>query len=312
MSAPSQTPVIPAATDLRAIEAALLATTGIAIEQHDTTVRGVRLHYLTCGEGEPLLLIHGRGGAGALFAPVLAALAAERRVITLDLPGWGLSDKPPFTGKTPHDALAVWREGVLGFLDDQGLGQIDIAGHSMGGFTALSLALEHPDRVKRLILIDPGGLGKRSQFDVRLYMTIAPERLHRWLGTGFTRFIMRKDGATPERLAGPEFAYYHALTTQSEIVPSGARAFSAWVNLTGVHLTLTERLRELQMPTLLLWGDRDFVAPYADALVAARYLQDGQLVTFNRCGHSPFSERPDAFAEVVLGWLNGYYVRSRV
>lgn len=312
MSAPSQTPVTPTTIDIRAIEAALLETTGIAVEQHDTIVGGVRLHYLTCGEGEPLLLIHGRGGAGALFAPVLAALAAERRVITLDLPGWGLSDKPPFTGKTPQDALAVWRDGVLGFLDDQGLGQIDIAGHSMGGFTALSLALEHPDRVKRLILIDPGGLGTRAQFDVRLYFTIAPERLHRWLGPGFTRFIMRKDGATAEDLAGPGFAFYHALTTQGEIVPSGARAFSAWVNLTGVHLTLTERLKELQMPTLLLWGDRDFVAPYADALVAARYLSDGQLVTFNHCGHSPFSERPDAFAEVVLAWLNGYYVRSRV
>ncbi len=312
MSAPSQTPVTPAATDIRAIEATLLATTGIAVEQHDTTVRGVRLHYLTCGEGEPLLLIHGRGGAGALFAPVLAALAAKRRVITLDLPGWGLSDKPPFTGKTPQDALAVWRDSVLGFLDDQGLGQIDIAGHSMGGFTALSLALEHPDRVKRLVLIDPGGLGKRAQFDVRLYFTLAPERLHRWFGPRFTRLIMRKDGATPEKLAGPEFACYHALATQSEIVPSGARAFTTWVNLMGVHLTLTERLRELQMPTLLLWGDRDFVTPYADALVAARYLQDGQLVTFNRCGHSPFSERPDAFAEVLLAWLNGYYVRSRV
>ncbi|MGZ3599087.1 MAG: alpha/beta fold hydrolase [Ktedonobacterales bacterium] len=312
MSAPSQMTSLPTSTDIRAIEARLLETTGIAVEQHDTVVRGVRLHYLTCGEGEPLLLIHGRGEAGALFAPVLASLGAKRRVITLDLPGWGLSDKPPFTGKTAQDALAIWREGVLGFLDDQGLSQIDIAGHSMGGFTALSLALEHPDRVKRLILIDPGGLGTSLQLDVRLYFTLAPERLHRWLGPSFTRYVMRRDGAPQEALDGPEFAFYHALTTQSEIVPSGARAFTAWVNLTGVHLTLTERLKELQMPTLLVWGDRDFVTPYADALVAARYLEDGQLVTFNRCGHSPFRERPDAFAEVVLAWLNGYYVRTRV
>lgn len=312
MSAPSQTPITPTATDIRAMEAALLETTGIAVAQHDTVVQGVRLHYLTCGEGEPLLLLHGRGQAGGYFAPVLPLLAAQRKVITLDLPGWGLSDKPPFTGQTPQDALAVWRDGVLGFLDDQGLGQIDIAGHSMGGFTALSLALEHPDRVKRLILIDPGGLGTRAQLDVRLYFTLAPERLHRWLGPRFTRLIMRKDGAKPEDLEGARFAFYHAVTTQSEVVPSGARAFTTWVNLTGVHLTLTERLKELHMPTLLLWGERDFVTPYADALVAARYLRDGQLVTFNGCGHSPFGERPDAFAETVLAWLNGYYVRSRV
>src|SRR5512147_2724834 len=95
MSAPSKSTSLPTSTDIRAIEARLLETAGIAVEQHDTVVGGVRLHYLTCGEGEPLLLIHGRGGAGALFAPVLAALGAKRRVITLDLPGWGLSDKPP-------------------------------------------------------------------------------------------------------------------------------------------------------------------------------------------------------------------------
>jgi pimeloyl-ACP methyl ester carboxylesterase len=65
------------------------------------------------------------------------------------------------------------------------------------------------------------------------------------------------------------------------------------------------------MPVLLIWGARDSVTPYHDALVAVRHLRDGQLVTFTRCGHSPFIERPDDFAGAVLTWLDGIHVRSR-
>ena len=129
---------------LAAAEEALLATAGIPVERHETRLNGVRIHYLTCGEGEPLVLVHGRGSAAALFAPILAALAAGRRVIALDLPGWGLSEKPPFTGHTAADAVGVWRDALLGFLDDQGLTQTDLAGHSMGGLAALAVALDAP------------------------------------------------------------------------------------------------------------------------------------------------------------------------
>ncbi len=99
--------------------------------------------------------------AAALFAPILAALAAGRRVIALDLPGWGLSEKPPFTGNTAADAVGVWRAALLGFLDDQGLTQTDLAGHSMGGLAALAVALDAPERVRRLALIDLAGWASR-------------------------------------------------------------------------------------------------------------------------------------------------------
>lgn len=308
-----RSPTTTSADALRAAEAAYLERFGVAVEQHDSVLDGVNLHWLSCGAGEPLLLVHGRGSAGAFFGPILAQLAAQRRVLTLDLPGWGLSDKPPFAGTTPQEALAHWREAVRAFLDAQGIEQIDVLGHSMGGFTALSLALEHPERVARLLLVDPGGLGTSVQFDLRLYYAIGPERLHRWLGERFTSFVIRQDGAADAPKPGdPAFDFRHAIASQGDVVPSGARAFSRWVNLSGVHLTLRERLTELEIPVLLMWGDRDTVTPYADALTATRYLRDGQLVTFNRCGHAPFAERPDDFAQVVLAWLDGLYIRPRV
>jgi pimeloyl-ACP methyl ester carboxylesterase len=311
MSSSTQAPDTPSDTLHRA-EEALLATAGIPIERHDTLVHGVRLHYLTCGEGEPLLLLHGRGDAGALFTSILPQLAKERRVITLDLPGWGLSDKPPFTEHTAREALNTWVEGVIGFLDDQGLESVDLLGHSMGGFVALGAALAHPARISRLILVDAAGLGTDIQWDTRLYFALGPEKLHRRLGPRFTRLVLRLSGGEhTEEPSAEHFNLAHALLTQAEVIPSGAAAFNRWINFTGVHLTLTDRLKELDMPVLLLWGDSDAVCHYANALVAAHQLRDGQLVAFTHCGHAPFRERPDDFAHVLLTWLKGIYVPPR-
>ncbi|HEX5159483.1 MAG TPA: alpha/beta fold hydrolase [Ktedonobacterales bacterium] len=298
---------------LAAAEEALLATAGIPIERHETRLNGVRIHYLTCGEGEEsLVLVHGRGGAAALFTPILGALAAGRRVIALDLPGWGLSEKPPFTGHTASDAVAVWRDALLAFLDDQGLTQTDLAGHSMGGLTALALALDAPERVRRLALIDSGGLGGEPSFDIRLYFRLKPERLNPRLGPRFFAWAHSRDDAQPISKRGPLSDFMYAVESQTAVIPSGGRAFDKWVNLGGVHLDFRSRLRELEMPVLLLWGDRDRLFPYSTALQATRQIPTGRLVAFTHCGHSPHQERPADFARTLAAWLDGYRVPSRV
>jgi pimeloyl-ACP methyl ester carboxylesterase len=297
---------------LVAAEEALLATAGIAIERHETRLNGVRIHYLTCGEGEPLVLVHGRGSAAALFTPILSALAEGRRVIALDLPGWGLSEKPPFTGHTASDAVNIWRDALRDFLDDQALAQTDLAGHSMGGLAALAVALEAPERVRRLALIDSGGLGGEPPLDARLYFRIKPERLNPRFGSRFFAWAHSRDDAQPISARGPLFDFMYAVESQTSVIPSGGRAFDKWMNLGGVHLHFRSRLRELEMPVLLLWGDRDRLMPYSAALQAARQIPTGRLVAFTHCGHSPHQERPADFARTLAAWLDGYRVPSRV
>lgn len=300
---------------LIAAEDALLraAAPGVEVERGAAPMRdGSRLHYLACGEGEPLVLLHGRGKAGANFAPVFAPLAAQRRVIALDLPGWGLSDKPPFSGRSARDALRVWMDGALALLDALGLDSVDLLGHSMGGLTALGLALDYPTRVRRLILADSGGLGRSMPFDLRLFFWLKPERLFPLLGQRFMAWAMAHDDPRYRTLRDEAFAFDWALAGQPDVIASGARAFNRWVNLFGVTFDLRDRLGELQPPTLMLWGDRDRIIPYSDALRARRRIQHGRLVAFTHCGHSPFVERPDDFARVVNVWLNGGGAPSRV
>lgn len=300
-------------TALRAAEDALLATAGVAITRGEAPgPDGMRLRYLTCGEGEPLVLLHGRGSGAAVFTPIFAPLAEQRRVIALDLPGWGLSDKPVFTGRSPQDALRFWMDGVLALLDHLGLDTVDLLGHSMGGFTALGLALEHPDRVRRLLLADSGGMGRNMALDARIYFWLKPERLHRWFGRDFMARVMAQDGSGHPVPRDAAFEFAWAVTTQPEVIPSGARAFDRWIDLSGVHLNFLDRLLKLEQPTLLLWGERDRLTPYSDALRARKLLRQARLVVFTRCGHAPFSERPADFARVVNVWLNGGNAPSRV
>lgn len=300
---------------LLAAEEALLraAAPEVAVERGEiTTPEGARLHYLSCGAGEPLVIVHGRGGAGAQFARLFPALAPQRRVITLDLPGWGLSDKPPFTGRDTDDALRVWTGGVLALLDALGLERVDLLGHSMGGLTALSLALDHPERVERLILVDSGGLGRTTPFDVRLFFWLMPERLFPRFGQRFMAWTMAQDDPRYKTLRDEAFEFTWQVYNQPEIIPSGGHAFNTWVTPLGVTIDLRDRLRELEMPVLLVWGERDRIVPYAEALRARRHIAHGRLVAFTHAGHSPFAERPDDFARVINVWLNGGGAPSRV
>ena len=297
---------------LAATEAALLATLSIPVERHEVEVSGVRCHYLTCGEGEPLLLLHGRGNGGGIFAPILPILAERHRVIALDLPGWGLSEKPPFQGRTARDTLNTWMGSVLGFLDALGLEQCDMLGHSMGGFICLGLALEHADRVRRLVLVNAAGLDHTLGLDERLVYWLKPERLLQRFGPRALRWGLRMEVHGSSVIHSALFEYLYAVMAQRSVIPSGGRAFDRWINLTGVHLTFERRLRELSMPVLLMWGDRDTTTPYSGALLAARTLGPGHLVALTGCGHAPFLERPEDFARVLATWLESEHVSMRV
>ena len=106
---------------------------------------------MEAGRGEPVICIHGLGGTKASFIPTVAALAGRRRVIALDLPGFGDSDKP-LTGR--YDA-AWFAEAVIGVLDGLELERAHVVGNSMGGRVAIELGLTAADRVGKLVMLSP-------------------------------------------------------------------------------------------------------------------------------------------------------------
>ena len=125
-------------------------------EHRFVTVDGIRTHYVAAGEGEPLLLLHGLGASLMAWALNIEPLSQKFSVYAIDIPGHGDSEKPDIDYQLPT-AVDFVRE----FMNVLGIERASIAGSSMGGMIALRTAVEFPELVDRLVLVDAAGLGGR-------------------------------------------------------------------------------------------------------------------------------------------------------
>lgn len=259
-----------------------------------------RVSYLEAGVGRPLVCIHGLGGTKISMLPLLRGLADGRRVIALDLPGFGESVKPL---ANRYDARE-FATAVVGVLDALGLGQVDLLGHSLGGRIALEVALREPDRVRRLVLLTPAMAWLRRpswQWLVRF----APSRLGalqptpRRLTERVLRGLLAQNGADVThpavRLAVGEFLRGYA-------TPGGRVAFYSAARNIALDDPLGEeglwtRLSALAPDSLFVWGRRDPLVPVAFGRHVRERLPRATQLELD-CGHLPQVERP---RELVAG-----------
>jgi 2-hydroxy-6-oxonona-2,4-dienedioate hydrolase/4,5:9,10-diseco-3-hydroxy-5,9,17-trioxoandrosta-1(10),2-diene-4-oate hydrolase len=261
------------------------------------------------GEGPAVLLLHG-GGPGtngvSSYVRNIAALARDHQVIVPDLPGYGRSTK----GVDPADPFGHLADGVRGLLDRLGLEKAHLVGHSYGGACALRLALDTPDRVDRMVLVAPGGIGT-----TRALPTPGVNRLlNYYTGDGPSRqkleeFIRRylvfddadiTDSAIEERYRAsldPEVVAAPPLRR-----PSGRGALrTIWK----MDLTRDARLTRLAVPTLVVWGAADKVNRPSGARMLADRLPDCDLYLAARTGHWPQYERAERFNRLCADFLAG-------
>jgi pimeloyl-ACP methyl ester carboxylesterase len=249
-----------------------------------------RISLLEAGTGPPAIAIHGLGATKASFLATVAALAPRFRVIAIDLPGFGDSDKPV---GAPYDAR-YFATSVVQLLDALGLERAHLIGNSLGGRVALEAALRDPERVDRMALLAPSLAWRRRRPWAPALRLVRPELgmlphaprpvvehvLDRfmpeartgWAAAGVDEFL--RSFLTPRGRA----AFYAAARQIYLEEPEGANGF--W-----------PRLRELSVPALFVWGRRDTLVPLAfarhvtEAVPAARHLELD-------CGHVPQMERP--------------------
>lgn len=253
------------------------------------------------GRGQPLLLIHGMFGDYRDWEPVLTPLAEHYRVIAVDLPGFGQSAAGPLR----HHAQvtpAFFTIALTDLLDQLGIGAAAVAGNSFGAQIAMSLALAHPARVTKLILVGAGGLRRFAKWQEYAALWTHSERNLRRLtpasnaamfssvffrqNTDNQRRYIEKQNA---RLADPDYAAY---------IP-----FVRHCMRLSIRVYLRDRAPELRMPVLLIQGERDPVVN-ADWVRAAQPLfPRARLVMFPECGHMPQLEQPERFIQEVEAFL---------
>ena len=269
-------------------------------------VDGLRTHVLTAGAGAPLVLLHGSAlDSGRLtYGGSLAALAAHYQVIAPDWPGYGRSEEPEEGATTEF-----YIDFLASLVDALGLDAFYLGGFSMGGGVALGYALAHPERVRKLVLIDAYGLDGRIQIPFLPYLALRTPQLSRLTWAA----LRRSPRALRLFLRILAFRQRKAVTEEvlEEVIkqlriPNTERAFMGWLRgelrLTALTTNYLGRLETLTPPTLLIHGDRDLVVPVSRAKRAAKRIPDATLKILP-AGHWTPREAREAFNEAMLEFL---------
>ena len=264
-----------------------------------TTKSGYAIHYHEAGERQPgkpsILFLHGSGPGASGYSnfkqnyPVFAA--AGYHCLVIDYPGFGYSSMPTDIEYTTEFYVAQFIE----FMDALHIDQVVPVGNSLGGSLAIGLALDHPDRVERLILMAPGGLVELSTFvpfQVGLYA------IQQWLKGAQTdaqsfREVLGHLVFDPSRLTD------EAVSERLPIALSQPK--EVWIRRRTRHHT--ERLKDIACPILCFWGSRDKFVPVSQGQILLERAPDVRLVTSNRCGHWYMIEEADDFNAQSIAFL---------
>jgi pimeloyl-ACP methyl ester carboxylesterase len=260
-------------------------------------IEGMRVHYRDEGQGLPLLLLHGTSSSLHTWDGWVERLKDHRRLVRLDLPGYGLTGPAPDIDYSPARLARV----VVKLLDQLGIERTDVAGNSLGGRVALTLALDHRKRVERLILVDASGLsGQRVPKVFRLTQSAIGALALRWLTP---RFLVRAN--TKEVYGDPGRLREDAVQRYYEMALRAGNRQALLDRFRGPPSPqLDTRLAQLHLPTLIMWGARDAWIPPEFAQRFARGIAGAQLIMYPDAGHVPMEELPaqtardaDAFLE---------------
>ncbi|NRD58066.1 alpha/beta fold hydrolase, partial [Corallococcus exiguus] len=251
------------------------------------------------GARSTVVFLHGRGNSATHWFPYLTVLARHHRVLALDLPGFGQSTPADVHVKSAEDAVRFFTAPVEEALGMLAPGPVSVVGHSLGGLVALELTLRGTVPVERLVLVDAMGLGPEMPRASRLFFRAGPERLARNLGPwALARMLPPPPTPLGEKLG--QLGY--ELLSVPGGRPEAAQAFNALVPLTGPLFHRRERLGEVKVPVLLIWGERDETLPVTLADEAARGLPQARVVRV-ACGHSPQLEHPERVLPELKAFL---------
>jgi pimeloyl-ACP methyl ester carboxylesterase len=260
--------------------------------------RGTRLRYFSGGEGPPLLLVHGYGGAAWNFAE-LAPLLPGRRLLIPDLPGHGASAALPAT-----PTLAGFADVLAAVCADEGIGQVDVVGHSLGGVVALRLAERRPQLVRRIVLAAAAGISsstRAGEVAITVVGMLKPARI------AARRLDLLASSRRLRRLVFGTLEVANADALSERAIHGFLRGATLHTDALSAGLALVRDdprrgLEGVRCPVLVLWGGRDRQVPIEDGFEYARRLRAPIRVVAD-CGHLLIGERPDACARAIDEFL---------
>ena len=266
--------------------------------RYQLAVETTRIAYYDHGTGTPLVLVHGMFGDWRDWAPVLEPLAAHFRVIAIDLPGFG--DSQRLAGECTLENFAAALEQFFAALDLDGM---VLVGNSFGGMVSTCYAERHPQRVQGLALVSSAGMKEysaeeqalvREHFSLRNLQGLRPEFIEPLFAVNFAQRTPQRECYLEGQRGNLRRADY---TEYARVLTESAQLAFA--------VPVVPLLEKIRVPILLVWGEQDQVFPLALAQAALPSLPQARLVRIAGASHMPQMDQPEIFVRVVQEFALG-------
>src|SRR4051812_2151358 len=269
---------------------------------HAVEVQGRRVNYVDIGEGDmpPVIFIHGLSGCWQNWLENIPRLAQERRCLALDLPGFAGSEMPP-----EKITIAAYGDTVVDFGRKVGIDDpTDLIGNSMGGFIAAEIGINHADFARRIVLCSAAGISI-TNLKRRPVLTAAR------ITAAVTNIVIARREAFVKRPGLRHLALAYVCRHPSRIDPALAFQFMVGAGSHGFTQALDaltdydfrDRLDDVKVPVLLVWGREDNLVPVEDADEFERLIPNARKVVLDDTGHVAMLERPSTFNDLVVDFL---------
>ena len=267
-------------------------------------VNGIKTRYWTAGDSGPvILLVHGFAASVEYWMYNFSELAKKHRVYALDMAGFGRSDKP----KADYSAKYL-ADFIYQFIYKFDLEELNLVGHSLGGAVCLQLTLDHPELIKKLVLVDSAGFGQQLPHGLRL-LTVP------FLG----KLLLRFDHKALYARALLAYSYNRAAFGKEFIdrmydifISCGTKKMMLLLlrkhaNYFGIRWrsikSILHNLDKIKAPTFIMWGRQDRLLPLKHGKDAVKRIDDAKLYIFDDCGHVPQIEQRDKFNQLLLSFI---------
>jgi len=260
---------------------AKIETRSKGVVLQDNTV----VHYLEAGQGPALILIHGLGSSADVWRADMAGLSRAYRVLAIDLPGYGKSDRPK------ADYSVEYQAGVVKeFISAVGLDRAALAGNSLGGWIAALVALDSPGKISALILVDSAGLQRQSPPPVNINPATKEEQKALLLS------LFANKSLVTEGMVEKQWDYRKEVRATVQATMDSFKT----------ALPLDDRLKDIKVPTLVIWGRQDSLIPVENGERFVKGIPGAKLVVIDDAGHLPQVEQPEAFVRAVKGFVKSW------
>jgi pimeloyl-ACP methyl ester carboxylesterase len=258
------------------------------IEVHGNKIRYLDNDNFSSKKKENLVLLHGIGASAERWAKVIPFFCDDFRVIVPDIVGFGYSDKP-----TVEYNMPFFVKFLEDFLNNLGIKKTSIGGSSFGGLVAAEFAIKNTDIVDKLILVSPAGTMKTSTRTLEEYILASLYPTHDNVWRAFINMAFDPRTVTEQTIE--DFIDRMKL-------PNAKYAFMS--TMLGIRNTanLSSRLGKIRSPTIIVWGEQDGMIPvkYAEDYTN---IPNSNLQIIPKCGHTPFTEKPEAFSKIAIDFL---------